>query len=252
MQWTEVPTGQTHRAFSTFMVSLGDRADSIVTQMNTDEAFVNRLSVLCRNSGFEPSTSQARAREIMGKKIFGIEEAITHFNIAPTKRQLAFMADVPYSETTLTACKDTHILVAVFRLSGVEVREKTKSKKVFCQQDWYDTQIFANDKGYVEWHLVQKTPVDDSAGKIWDEQQSLLDENEETPKFQVLAYTVVGHFLATGERLFKRVPVRCLDLDSDDNQVMVGFGPEGFGVYNDRNVRPIDGIGVSSSRKQES
>ena len=255
MQWTEIQTGQTHRAFARLMGSFGDRADTVVAELNDDnDTLASRVAVLCFNNGFEPSTSQVRVREIMGKNCFGIEEAIKHFDIAPTKRQLAYMADVPYSETTLIACKDTHILAAVFRFSGVEIREKVKSKKVFCQQDdWYDTHPFSSDKGYVEWHLVRKTPVDDSTGKTWDEQQSLLGDNEETPKFQVLIYAVVGHFLATGEKLFENenMYVRCSDFDSDGDRVFLRFCSGGLDVGSDDAARR-DVLAASSSRKQES
>jgi len=234
------------------MTAFDDRADVIVDQVNSDEGVANRIAVLCLNNGFEPSTGQQDARRIMGNNIFGIEEAIKHFGVAPTKRQLAYMAEVPYSEATLIACKDTHILAAVFRLSGMEVREKAKSQKVFCQQDWYDNQPFAHDKGMLEWQFVRKTPVDDSTRKTWDEQQFLLDKSEETPKFQVLAYTVVGHFLATGERLFEGAYVRCADLDSDGNLVLLRFDPDGLSVNNYHDGARDGSIAVSSARKQES
>ncbi len=252
MQWTEIPSGQTHRAFSIFMLSLGDRAGLVVARLNTEQAFANRLALLCHNNAFEPSTSHQAARRIMGQNIFGIEEAIKYYGIIPSKRQLAYMAEVPYSEATLTACKETHVLAAVFRLSGVEIREKVKSKKVFYKQDWYDTQLFANDKGVFEWHFVRKTPVEDSTRKMWNEQQPLLGETDEVPKFQVMVYAIVGHFLATGERLFDGVYVRCADFDSDGNRAVLGFSPVGLGVVNG-SVDGRDGdIGLSSSRKQES
>lgn len=252
MQWTEIPTGQTHRAFSTFMTSLGDRADAVVTRLNTEEAFAGRLATICHNNGFEPSSSQQRAREIMGKNMFGTEEAIKHFGINPSKRQLAYMAEVPYSEATLIACKDTHVAVAVFRFSGMEVREKVKSKKVFCKQDWYDEQAFANEKGAFEWHLVRKTHVKDSTSKTWDEQQGLLSPDEETPTFQVLTYTVIGHFLATGEKLFENVYVRTSSFGSDGYRVLAGWSSGGFSVAGDSGGYRSGSLAVSSSRKQES
>lgn len=251
MKWTEIPSGQTNCAFQRFMGAFGDSADVIVVRINDDDAFLNRVTVLCYNNGFEPSSNQQRAREIMGRNYFGIEEAMKHFDIAPTKRQLAYMAEIPYSEATLIACKDTHILVAVSRFSGVAVREKVAKKKVFYKQDWYDEQAFANDKGAMEWHLVRKTPVQDSTRKTWSEQQALLGEDEETPRFQVMTYTVIGHFLATGERLFENVYVRCSDLDSDGLRVDIRFDPDGFHVDSRYDGYRRDYIGASSSRKQE-
>lgn len=255
MKWTDIPTGQTNCAFQRFMGSFGDNADTVVSQLNSDDVYLNRVSVLCKNNGFEPSTNQTRAREIMGANVFGVEEAIKHYGISPSGRHLAYMAEVGYSEQTLIACKDTHILSAVFRFSGLEVREKVKSKKVFYKQNkqnWYDEQPFANDKGALEWHLVRKTHVKDSMSKTWSQQQDLLLPEEETPTFQVLAYTVIGHFLATDEKLFEDVYVRCSDLDSDGHHVCVRFLPDGFYIAYQYDDGRDDYVGVSFSRKQES
>ena len=52
--------------------------------------------------------------------------------------------------------------------------------------------------------------VPDSASKTWDEQQKLLGKDEETPSARVVIYTMIGHFLSTGERLFGSIYVRCL------------------------------------------
>lgn len=252
MKWTEVQGGQLNCAFQRFMGAFGDFADTVVTRLNGDDAFLNRVAVLCQNNGFEPSTSQQHAREIMGTNMFGVEEAIKHFGVNPKKRQLAYLAEVPFSEATLTLCKDTHVLVAVFPIVGVEIREKVRGKKLFYKQDWYDKQVFANDRGHLEWHLVRKTPVADSIYKIWSDQQTLLPSDEETPNFQVMAYTIIGHFLATGERLFENVYVRCVDIDSGGYRVALGrFSADGLGVCYDGDDDRHDDLGLSSARKQE-
>src|SRR3989338_7146181 len=50
-----------------------------------------------QNRGFDSSTSQKKAREIMGKNMFGIEDAIEHFGVNPSKQQLAYLAEVPFT-----------------------------------------------------------------------------------------------------------------------------------------------------------
>jgi hypothetical protein len=179
---------------------------------------------------YEATTSQKRAREIMGKNFFGVEEAIKHFGVNPSKQRLAALSEVPFTEGTLEECKSTHILVAVFSLSILEIKGKMTSK-LFYDLSWYNKEFFAKDKGEVAWQLVRKTPVDNSTSKIWQEQQALLGKTEETPKAQMMIYTIIGHFLATGERLFERIYVRCSDVDSDGYQVYVGFfDSSGLGV----------------------
>ena len=207
---------------------------------------------LIRNGGFEPTTSQKRAREIMGRNMFGIEEAIQHFGVNPSRQQLDALSEVPFTEAILEECKDTHVLVAVFPLSIFEIRGKVQGKGLFYSQDWYNKQAFAKDRGEIEWQLVRKTPIANSTSKTWPDQQALLSENEETPKARVMVYTMIGHFLATGERLLEKIYVRCSDVDSDGHHVAVGvFDSDGLIVNDrwgdDRNVS----LGLASARKSE-
>jgi len=206
---------------------------------------------LISNGGFEATTSQKRAREIMGRNYFGIEEAIRHFGVNPSRQQLAALAEVPFTEATLEECKNTHVLAAVFPLSILEIRGKILgNQRLFYNQDWYNRESFAKDRREAEWHLVRKTPVPNSTGKTWNEQQALLAKNEETPTARVMVYTIIGHFLATGERLFENIYVRCSDVVSSGSRVHVGgFGSYGLGVRSGWGVLRYDYIGLASARK---
>ena len=204
---------------------------------------------LIRNGGFEPTTSQKRVREIMGRNFFGVEEAIRHFGVNPTRQQAVALSEIPFSEATLEACKDTHILVAVFPLSILEIRGKST---LFYNQDWYEKEPFARDRGDAEWRLIRKTPVENSTNKTWQEQQTLLAENEETPTARLVIYTITGHFLATGERLFEKLYVRSSDVDSVGHRVHVGrFDSDGLNVRNSWDVHRDGLLGLPSARKSE-
>ncbi len=207
---------------------------------------------LIRSGWFEPSTSHKQARAIMGKNLFGVEEAIKHFGVNPSKQQLAYLAEVPFTEEVLSSCKDTHVLVAVFPMSILDIRGKVEHKLFYSHDDaWYNEWAFARDKGEVGWHLVRKVPVADSTKKTWNEQQALLSKDEETPKAQVMVYTIIGHFLASGERLFENIYIRCSDLlDSECHRVYVGhFGATDFEVGSFWDVHHSH-IGLSAARKQ--
>ena len=164
-------------------------------------------------AGFKRMTSQKCAREIMGCNMFGIEEAIRYYGINCTRRQAVALSRIPFSKAKLERCKKTHILVADFPLSIMEIIE-SKTELFYCRT-WYNEETFANDRGKAEWHLILKTPVDDSIGKTWQEQRSLLSSDEETPNTRVMVYSIIGHFLSTGERLFDNIYVRCSDKVSD-------------------------------------
>lgn len=234
------------------MTALGGRASEVVDRINSDPAFVTSIARLMVVGIFEPSTSQKLARSIMDKNFLGVEEAIIHLGVSPTEQQLAFLAEVPWSEEVLHSCKDTHILVAVFPMSILDIRAKVAKNqtKLFYSQNWYDKQTFAGLKGKVGWQLVRKEPIPDSTGKNWIEQQALLSKDEEIPTVQVMVYTVIGHFLSTGERLFKDVYVYTGSPNSDGDHVNVGyFDLDGLRVSNYFDGYREDDLGVVSSKQ---
>jgi len=227
-----------------------DLAQKVIDSKDNDLA--TKVVRLIQNGGFEPSTNQKRAREIMGDNMFGVEQAIAHFGINPSRQQIAALAEIPFSEATLEACKKTHVLVAVFPLSILEIRSKVLDQRLFYKQDWYNKETFAKDRGDVKWALIRKTPVENSTSKDWQEQQALLSDKDETPTARVMVYTIIGHFLATGERLFENVYVRCSDVDSDGYRVYVGvFDAEGLVVNSDWDVIRYGLLGLASARKFE-
>lgn len=223
-------------------------AQKVIDSKGNDLA--TKVVRLILNGGFEPSTSHKNARAIMGKNFFGVEEAIKHFGVNPSKQQLAYLAEVPFTEEVLKSVKDTHVLVAVFPMSILDIRGKVERKLFYSHDDaWYNKQAFAKDKGEVGWQLVRKVPIADSTNKTWNEQQALLSQDEETPKAQVMVYTIIGHFLASGERLFENIYVRCSDLDSGGIRVDVGrFAARGLYVYRWRGDSRSGGL--SAARKQ--
>jgi len=200
-----------------------------------------------QNGGFEPTTSQKRAREIMGKNMFGVEEAIQYFGVNPTRQQTLVFSEIPFSEKMLQKVKDTHVLVAVFPLSVLEIRKVDSN--LFCDQSWYNKESFA-ERSETNWQLVRKTPVDNSTSKNWEEQLALIGEEDEVPTAQVMVYTIIGHYLATGERLFEHIYVRTSSVISDGYRVNVGyFDSDGLDVDDDWDGHRFGSLGVSSARK---
>ena len=155
------------------------------------------------------TTNQDRAREIMGENFFDIKEAIEHFEVNPSKQQIAALAEVPFSEEVLESCKDTHMLVATpVPMSILDVREANSKLFYKSAGGWYDGQMFAKRKGIAGWWLVRMTPVEDSMSKTWEQQRKLLGRNDETASARVMVYAIIAHERKTGKRLFKEVWVR--------------------------------------------
>lgn len=204
--WTEVSAGALNAATQRFWVALGNNAEAVANQINTKPGFVDKLAKFAEEHCVSKSPSRARAREIMGKNFFGVEEAVKHFGINP-KGKLAGLCDIPWSEKMLESVIDTHVLVAVFPLSILDIRLRIVDC-FFGGQNWYDDQGFANFKGEVGWHLVRKIPVEGSMSLAWKDQQQELLSSEKTPSTRVLVYTIIGHFKSTGSRLFENARVR--------------------------------------------
>ncbi|MDE2019867.1 MAG: hypothetical protein KGJ13_05995 [Patescibacteria group bacterium] len=213
---------------------------------------------------YEPTPSQIRAREIMGKNFLGIEEAIRHYGAAYTEEQLAALAEIRdedghiITEAELEECKNTHLLVAGFPMTILDIRKKAPSKKpkkaFYSYKDaWYNTQAFATDELVgLCWHLIRKTAVDDSFSKAYQNQTPLLGANDYVPRACNLVYAVMLYFMVTGERLFANCYVRTVTLDSDGYRVDVGnFDADGLDVSSLWGGNPVGSFGLSSARKSK-
>jgi len=221
------------------------------TKLRSNLDFAERVAKFICNGGFNSNTNQKRAREIMGKNFFGIEEAIKYFGVNPSEEQLKTLSEISFSEDVLRELKDTHILVAVFPISILEIRERAERNLFYSHENsWYNDQSFAREKGTISWELVKKTPVPNSTSKSWKEQQKLLQDNEQVPSAQIMVYTIIGHYLATKERLFENIYVRTSSLDSGGHRVDVcNFDSDGLRVGDYWDGGRLDALALASSQK---
>lgn len=251
--WNEVPAGVITGAQQRFWVALGESADKVADAINGNPDFLTRLALYAKTGGYEPTVSQETARRIMGKHYLGVEHAIEHLKVSPSRQDLKLLEDVPFDEAVLETYKNTHILVAVLPMSILDIQGRVdRSLFYFKDEPWYKKQAFAKDKGQARWALIEKSIVSGSLSKTWQEQQALLQKSDETPTARVLVYGVILHYLVNGERLLPNVYARVSDLDSDGIRVIVGhFDAHGLYVYYSWDDLRYAYLGVSSSRKSE-
>ena len=202
------------------------------------EKLVSRFSAI--------GVNEDTAREIMGQNFFGGAECERHFGV-----KLGEIPAIPFTTDDFAATRETHVLVFVPPLSIEEIRAKHSQFFSAKNDVWYANEKFAANKPDAwSWHLVRKTLVSHSTSKSWSEQQALLGDRDIIPTGRVLVYTIIGHFLKTGERLFEKIYVRTSDLDSFGFRVRVGgFDSGGLYVSHDWDGYRYDGLGVASSRK---
>jgi len=151
----------------------------------------------------------------------------------------------------LKQSKDTYILVAVFPLSIMEIRDKVDRKLFYNHETaWYNEQPFAKEPGEASWQLVRKVPVDASTRWVYQEQQALFNNDDEVPAAQVMVYAIIGHFLATGEWLIKQKYACTSTADSRGNCVYVtDVGLNGLGISDYWDAVFYDNEDLSSARK---
>jgi len=233
--------------------------------------------------GLAMGITPERAHEIMGKNFFGVDEAEKYFGVPllvyPSEAdsngmcsvkkgakyvegwnaQITVFWQIPFSEQTLEECKDTHILVAVFPMSILEVR--AKAPKGLFGNSWWKNQYFAGEAIEAGWYLIRKTPVECSLGEEWSIQLEFINENEEVPSAQVMVYSIIGHYLATGEKLFSDVRVRTRNTDNDglmiddkwsmQMRMDVGCFQNNLDIHASPSAWNKAEVGLASARKSE-
>ncbi len=159
--------------------------------------------------------SHGRAREIMGKNFFGIEEAVKIFGVKPSIHDIALLKEIPFSEEALERSRDTHILIAVFPISIRDIRDRIGKK--FFVSDWYYDQFFDNERDEASWQLIRRTFVPNSFSESLGKQiRTMIVKGETEPNARTVVYVIVGHYLNTGERLFENVSVQTSSKETQD------------------------------------
>lgn len=170
------------------------------------------------------TVSQARAREIMGKNFFGTEDVAKYYNVTYNPEQLLAFEEVPFSEATLEFRKHTHVLVAGFPMTTLEIRAKMRERFLSQEGGWYKKEPFViNECVKLRWYLFSKNVVPNSAGKDFQGQTLLLSQEEEVPRVVEFLYVTLLYLFAREEQLFLNVYIRCSDLDRDGMRAEIIF-----------------------------
>lgn len=231
MKWTDLPAGTINAATQRFWVALGDEADLVADLMKNKEDFASKVALFAINTA-KGSISQKRAREIMGRNFFGIEEAIKYYGITLSDVKKAVYSEVPFTEEMLLTCKDAYTLAYVFPLSILEIRDISKklfepgtgwrdpSRGVSGKGSWYDNESFARKRSE-GWYLIRNKdfPKDNRSRK------------EERRPAEVVVYAAIGHYQITGEwwQWLESNDIYTSSEDSDGHPVVVETNKNGLG-----------------------
>jgi len=196
------------------------------------------------------------ASAVLGEDFISPEEvAKSRGGVVYTDDQLAQFGDTVPSQEVLEWCRDNGYMVVAGPnrpMSMLEIRD-IRSDYFYSQKGgWYAEQAFArSDKADTRWIMLRKKPVPESTSKNWNEQQTLLGNDEETPNVAEVVWCVTTYKAVRNIYLRSSIYVRTSSLVSDGSHVGIGlFDAEGLHVNGWHDDNRCDDIGLASARKQ--
>jgi DnaJ-domain-containing protein 1 len=148
-----------------------------------------------------------RAGEIMGKNFVGIEEAAQKFNVQIDEKNLKALKEIPFSENTLIRSRNTHVLIADFGSSIVDIKNlnlkmrfnsSKKSYNIFESnlesKQWVISEKFSEITENPQWRLIRKETPEKLQRKSWEDQKNLIGDNEEIPTARTMIYFIIAYY----------------------------------------------------------
>jgi hypothetical protein len=189
------------------------------------------------------------AREIMGPNFHGVDQAGNYFSVIFTPKQRKLLEVVPFSVQGLQASAETHLLVAGYPLTIMDMLLRDQRMFYSHSQPWFgeDAQHFATrTKVKAAWHLVRKTPLPGSTDKAWNAQRALVPQADYIPSTALVAYAATLHAQILGERIYAGENVRTSDVSVGGFRVDVGDFTQTCGlVINYWNDEPRLRVGLA-------
>ncbi len=199
MEWSEVKGGDLVAAMQRLLGAMGPHASDVVGRIKSDPDFVKFFARKMVNGDFDRPTPTDRAMQIMGSNFFGVAHVHLNFGSLVTnengivlfpKNAMAYIESIPWSEHTLRACRNSHVLIATCRVS---IRDMwTQFRNNFGYEGWFKEKPFLREVCEVDWHLVRKVPITESIGLSFDEQQERIPMEERIVDAGVLIQCALG------------------------------------------------------------
>jgi hypothetical protein len=210
-------------------------------RLTENQELARKTVAFIRRDGFEATISQRRARQIMGEHFLGYEEVTEHFGIQLTKEELSKVAEIPFTEATLRACKDKCILfLGVNHDQAGKPLTINRFKEMFPGKRYnqprfylydlldpalvyqYGREIFAaKETPELRWYLIKREADPSTWTRNFSVQEERLENNEYRERAVVYLYLIFLMFKATGNSPFFGRPIWCADADSTGHHVFV-------------------------------
>lgn len=203
------------------------------------------------------------ARAIMGENFIAVGEVEKCFGVRLSEAERERLRDIPYSQTTLQACKSSHVLFPGIDadnegqpLTLRRLREMFPSTGQPCFQSYprpseQEEKYRDRQTPELRWYLIAQELHEESRSKPYWEQKLLFKENEYRAHAVVYVYMMLLMFQARGERLFEKDVMLTGDVGSDGAPVVAGyFSSEGIYV-SDWWLRENSQFGIAPALKPD-
>ena len=196
-----------------------------------DKELFKKVVSMVMLDGFKASYSQRCARKIMCNNFLGIEETTQYFGVKFREEELAQLEEIPFTEKTLKERKYTHILVAGYPLSILDIDSRTPID-IFSATDYSDERFVREEKVVLKWYLINKDIEPHSRGKNYQDQLAVKWHSDEVPRTCEVVYGVLLYYLARGSYALRGmhggmhggdVYARCQDVISRGHRIAVGY-----------------------------
>jgi len=228
---------QSVRNIEAAIASLGGNPCQIFGRIRTDKVFANRIAdFMLHGWRLEASIYHERARSIMGKNFFGVEDWLTLYGVKFSNRQLREVADFPWDENILNApcpfvkgksVKETHFaFLGTDSIKGkpltVHRWQELHPKYFYTSEIWYEKEKFANESTCsFRWYLMPLEVAPNFIAKTYTEQIAILPVEYEVPLVVEEATKLILYYRKDSTRLNIEQPGRCQDV-SDGYHLGVG------------------------------
>jgi hypothetical protein len=199
---------------------------------------------------------------------FGIADWQKLYGITLTPKQIASVANFPWSDAVLNApcpfnpgkmIRETHFAfvgldtVSIMELQKLNPKATEPRFYQYGSDAWYRNEKFATKVNLkFRWYLLLKDIVPNSENKTFDEQQAIIPKEYEVPTAVEETAKDFLIFKKTGVYVNSNRYARTADLDSDGNRVDVGdCDADGVSVDGHWDDDRSDDVGLSASRKFE-
>lgn len=198
---------------------------------------------------------EAQAVQIMGgrRHVRGALDVEEHYEVCYTPEQSLQLQRIPFNATTLRRCKETHVLVAGYPFSLMDIFRKFFPSIYGWELPWYWDRPFACEhRVCIRWYLIRKDPLGNSTSRQWNRQLALLSANEGVPRACELVH---AGLLCNWPKANIFLPhfnrVRCSDRVSSSSHIVSNGRISAQSTLNERDDVRSRHIGITSSWKPE-